>query len=313
MLNTTSGYENTAIGEYSLYSNTSGGENVAIGGTALRYNTTGGNNVAVGNASLNNNTIGEKNTAVGKSTMQNNLTGFYNTAIGNMSLFQNTDGYGNTSVGNYAMNNNTTGFHNTAIGDSAFTSGLTYSNSTAIGYNAQPSASNQVVIGDVNVTSTYLRGTINAAGTTIGTAAYALGITSGGNIVKTSSPDNTSRYVAYVSGNNNVEVLATGTGVEVTVDNVNEFTFSIPANVELISAKIRISGVSSVVLFMGTTDMDNTTFANRWMPIVQAWREDTGAESPISRQMDVLGTPNHQKCIISGLNSGTTSHIRLNF
>ena len=81
------------------------------------------------------------------------MTGFFNTATGRSALFSNTTGSYNTANGYDALYSNTTGSNNTAFGRSAFFSGETYSNSTAVGYLAQPTGSNQVRLGDANISS----------------------------------------------------------------------------------------------------------------------------------------------------------------
>jgi hypothetical protein len=123
--------------------------------------------------------------------------------------------------------------------------------------------------------------------------------------------DSTFRYVAYSSGQNNVEVLATAATVTVTLANTNEFTFAIPAGVRVLSAKIRVDGMSSVVVFADTDDMDNSSMANRWMPLTQAWREDTGQQlMGVNARMDLS---DFKKFTINGLISTTKCQIRLGF
>lgn len=51
-----------------------------------------------------------------------------------------------------ALTNNTSGSYNTALGYSAFSTGTAYENSTALGYNAEPGASNKIVLGNSSVT-----------------------------------------------------------------------------------------------------------------------------------------------------------------
>ena len=183
----TTGYDNTAIGSQALYSNNVGRENVAVGYQVLYTNTSGIYNTAAGNQALYYNTTGENNTAVGYRSLYFNATGSYNTANGYRALRCNTEGDLNTASGSLALYHNTTGDNNTAMGyDALFTTstgayntalgskalyanstgnqntavgynaffyGSSYSNSTALGYNADISASNQVRIGNSDVTS----------------------------------------------------------------------------------------------------------------------------------------------------------------
>jgi len=180
----TSGSSNTAIGQNSLYNNTSGHSNTALGTSALYSNTTGINSVAVGDSSLYNNTA-DLITAVGSwagksntSGMENsywgayagslNSTGSFNNYLGsnagqnstgNSNNFfgadagqSNTGGGANTFIGDLAGNGNMGGSFNTYIGAQAFGDAST-NNATAIGYNAQATASNQVMLGNSAVTS----------------------------------------------------------------------------------------------------------------------------------------------------------------
>jgi hypothetical protein len=147
---------NVAIGDSALYSNQPistdlGIHNTAIGHTSLFTNTLGCFNTAIGYLSLYSNTTGHENTANGFRSLYSNTIGDYNTAIGLRSLYSNTTGDHNTAIGYYSLYQNTTGGNSTAIGRSAFSTG-NYSNSTALGYNAEPGASNKVIIGNTSVT-----------------------------------------------------------------------------------------------------------------------------------------------------------------
>ena len=132
-LNSNTGYQNTALGYYSLYSNTTGPQNTALGFSSLRFNTTGSSNTAVGVYTLYYNTTGYDNTTLGLRTLQSNTTGFNNIAIGNYSLYSNITGYYNTAIGSQALNSNTTGYYNTAIGSNSLYSNTTGYYNTAIG------------------------------------------------------------------------------------------------------------------------------------------------------------------------------------
>jgi len=170
LANNTSGYENTASGQYALYTNTTGSGNTAIGKNALKANTSGYSNTAVGVNSLLQNTFGHTNTAMGVYSLQANISGINNSAFGYRALYNNTEGEKNTAmgfrsmyntttghrnvaVGSYALENNTTGHHNTAVGHYAFHDPQDFENSTAIGYNTPVTGSNQVRLGNANVTS----------------------------------------------------------------------------------------------------------------------------------------------------------------
>ncbi|MCD4746338.1 MAG: tail fiber domain-containing protein [Bacteroidales bacterium] len=133
--------------------------NVAIGYSALYSNQpieaiyTGSRNTAIGNFSLYSNTYGDGNTASGYSSLYSNTRGYSNTAIGNHSLYANISGDENTAIGNHSLDDNTTGSRNTALGYSAFSNGTNLSNSTALGYNAQPVASSTVRIGNSSIST----------------------------------------------------------------------------------------------------------------------------------------------------------------
>ena len=149
----TSGYENTAIGQYSTYNNTTGHNNTAIGVNTLYSNSDGYQNSAVGYASLVSNTTGFNNSALGTQSLEQNTTGLYNTANGASALALNTTGSYNSGFGTSALYANETGNNNTGIGNNAGPNGTNYNNTTAIGANSTTTASNQVRIGDANVTS----------------------------------------------------------------------------------------------------------------------------------------------------------------
>ncbi|MFI5218060.1 MAG: T9SS type A sorting domain-containing protein [Bacteroidia bacterium] len=147
------GHDNTANGLFALYSNTTGIENTAIGVAALRYNTTGFFNTSIGTMSLNNNTTASGNTAIGFQSLFSDSTGYGNTANGVTALFYNTTGYFNTASGWGALFNNKTGYTNTAMGYGADMNGNAYFNSSCFGNFATISASNQVRIGNISVSS----------------------------------------------------------------------------------------------------------------------------------------------------------------
>ncbi len=144
---------NTAIGQTTLYYNTSGNANTALGDAALDHNTTANNNVAIGEASLFLNTTGYSNTAVGVQSLASNVTGFSNTAIGDSAAFDDVNAVVNTEIGTWAGYGVANGSANTFVGyySGPVTAGL--SNCTALGNIAIPTASNQVRVGNDNITS----------------------------------------------------------------------------------------------------------------------------------------------------------------
>jgi hypothetical protein len=123
------------------------------------------NNVGLGNI-FNAITTGFQNTSIGSSVGQNITSGFQNTSIGS-SVGQNiTSGSNNTAVGYNTLSNSVGQINNTAIGALAFTT-PSISQSTAIGYNAQPTTSNQVVLGTATE-HVYIPGTAESTDTISG-------------------------------------------------------------------------------------------------------------------------------------------------
>ncbi len=158
------GSYNIAIGPHALYSNHggsgswSGSYNVAIGASALYKNYgdgygSGRQNVAIGMFAMYNNTTGAYNNAVGFQALHNNTIGYYNVACGYNAMDDNTTGDYNTAVGYIALTDNLTGNNNTALGAYAYPNDDNYSNFTIVGYNSRATASNQVRIGNSDVTS----------------------------------------------------------------------------------------------------------------------------------------------------------------
>jgi hypothetical protein len=141
---------NTFIGFQSGLVNTSGNSNTAIGVYAFKKNTTGVNNVAIGHQTLAENIGGEGNTAAGYLALEQNTSGTYNAALGYA-----------------ALGANTTGHYNTAVGYLANVSASGLINATALGHWAIATASNQVRLGDVNVTTLYCQGAYAATSASV--------------------------------------------------------------------------------------------------------------------------------------------------
>lgn len=164
-----SGGSNTAVGSSTMLLNESGSQNCAFGQSALLFNRSGNNNVAVGYFSLRSNQNSDS-TAVGTNALQSNFEGQQNTAIGSQALTVNASGSSNTSVGYQTMNNDISGNQNTALGAQALVTNISGSNITCVGYGADVqtdglsnasafgngaivTASDQIIIGNSNVTS----------------------------------------------------------------------------------------------------------------------------------------------------------------
>jgi len=127
--------------------------NTSFGTSALKSITTGLNNTAIGFRSLDANNSGSFNNAIGVFALRDNTLGSDCVAIGNNALLLNNSGYRNTSIGNYSLSSNTSGQDNTAIGVNALSNLVNFTNCTGLGRNSQVSGSNQIRIGDTNVTS----------------------------------------------------------------------------------------------------------------------------------------------------------------
>jgi hypothetical protein len=172
------GSVNNAVGYFAMKKNTTGDANNAFGHQALEQNTTGVNNAAFGHSALQQNIVGVGNAAFGYAAGVNNKSD-YNAAFGMGALGTNQNGSENAAFGSYAITNatgskltavgakagesNSTGINNTYIGAYANTSTGTISNSTAIGYNAQVTASNQIQLGNANVTMVKSAGVLTSS------------------------------------------------------------------------------------------------------------------------------------------------------
>lgn len=169
MINNTLGYNNNAFGYGTLNSNTTGFDNNAFGYFSLNSNTIGTNNSAFGSSNLVSNISGLGNTAMGFSSLFKNTTGNFNIALGGFSMYENISGGNNYGIGYSAMRNNTTGNYNIAIGQqamynnvdgnyntflgSATSTGASFTDATALGFGATVTASNQIRLGDIFVSS----------------------------------------------------------------------------------------------------------------------------------------------------------------
>jgi trimeric autotransporter adhesin len=151
-----------AVGYQALQNLTSGNmtTNTAIGYLSM-YSTSddGDFNTAVGNYSLYSNTNGSFNTAMGKNALIGNTTGNGNTAIGESALRWNTTGGNNVAIGSSAQAStfNTSGSQNILIGSGTQLQG-NYNNTILIGYNLTAAASNRVIIGNSSSANYYTYG-----------------------------------------------------------------------------------------------------------------------------------------------------------
>lgn len=190
LLSNTTGSRNTAIGTYALQNNTSGINNTSIGPNASFTNTTGYNNtvggvraaafgnghdqvgwgvdalsrgnnanynIGIGTDALYNVWNSQYSVAVGDSTLWVDSTGFYNVAIGARAGYGLGDTYPNYATRHDSL---ATFLGAYATRDSSISGDVALNNITAIGYNSKVFASNQVVLGNDNVTTTLLKGNV---------------------------------------------------------------------------------------------------------------------------------------------------------
>jgi hypothetical protein len=126
---------NTCLGLSAGLGNT-GVQNIAIGNNALAGSNSGDNNTVIGSAALLLNASGSNNTCIGYQTMSNDQSGSQNTAIGSQALSANISGTSITCIG---------------YGADVAMDGL--SNASAFGNGAIITGSNQIVLGNIFVTS----------------------------------------------------------------------------------------------------------------------------------------------------------------
>jgi hypothetical protein len=131
----TSGGENTAIGNYAMFSGF-GNNNTAVGDRAL-LSAAGALNTAIGSLALSSNNGGHLNFAGGAYSLMSNTTGNENSATGHKSLYRNTVGAMNSAYGSHALRDNNNGNENTATGFGALAYNTSGSANTAFGFGAQ--------------------------------------------------------------------------------------------------------------------------------------------------------------------------------
>ncbi|WP_207632818.1 tail fiber domain-containing protein [Foetidibacter luteolus] len=145
------GFHNTIIGyQAGLYN--FGANNTFCGYQSGVANTAGTYNTFFGLATGYSNTIGDGNSLFGQNVLGSNISGSWNCSFGfEAGNMGNTSG--NCFFGVRTGFANITGANNTFIGYMADANGSDYSNSTCIGNTAQLTASNQVRLGNSEVTS----------------------------------------------------------------------------------------------------------------------------------------------------------------
>ena len=219
---------NTGFGYHSLYNTGSipvfnGSANSAFGAGALYTNSLSGANSAFGAGALYYNS-GGYNSAFGYSALFLNTSGFYNTAFGHYALENNNTGNFNTTIGQGSLLTNTTGSNNTAIGYSADVASDGLFNSTAVGNGAIAQSSNEIRLGNSDVTSLFCKGAyvatvpdapnlvVNSSGqimrsTNGSVPVHAIGDYYGGGIVFYIYDGGLHGLIAATSDQNNGEII----------------------------------------------------------------------------------------------------------
>ena len=235
MQNNTTGVDNTAVGYFSMSSNTIGSYNVALGNIALRSNTAGYHSVAVGQSALTSavssentavganagfrTTTGTRNVFVGFDSAWENVGGSFNTAIGENSLV-NAQSHNNTAIGSATGATLTKGGNNTFLGAKTNVSSNSLTNVTAIGFQALATASNQMALGNGDVTQVRLgAGPIVAFGNDTPEGAVAAPVSS--LFLRKNGASGTALYVKEdTSGTGTTGWTPVTTGIGGTVGNV---------------------------------------------------------------------------------------------
>ncbi len=172
-LKNSAGSENTAIGRDAALNNISGTNLLAVGAYALSNNQITNTQIAIGNYSLLRLTGGVENVAIGFNSALNTTTASYNVLLGHYTLgsastssrntmvghntglsYTGTGNSENTFIGYQAGLTQTGGTGNTYVGANVDIAGNpSVSNSSALGQAVMITASNQVRVGNTNVTS----------------------------------------------------------------------------------------------------------------------------------------------------------------
>jgi hypothetical protein len=173
----TTGESNSAIGRDAQYSLTTGSNNSAIGVSAQYYLTTGIYNTAIGVSAQYSLTTGESNSAIGRAAQYSMTTGSNNSAIGRAAQYSLTTGESNSAIGRAAQQYLANGSTAATIADNSVYIGAntkqsadSVTNENVFGYNATGLGSNTVAIGDLNVTRTGLRGSVDIVASSSTTA-----------------------------------------------------------------------------------------------------------------------------------------------
>ena len=120
----------------------------------------------------------------------------------------------------------------------------------------------------------------------------------------------------YSVGSTNEELYVWATGAGITYARVGAVgTFTIPSGVRLLGARLRlpmatIGGTSFTVAFGDNGGNDtNSNAANSYQPMVQAWREDTGAQVAISSSL----SGGYDRLVVNGLALNQSNLLRMSW
>jgi hypothetical protein len=121
------------------------------------------------------------------------------------------------------------------------------------------------------------------------------------------------RYQVDSTSGAEVEVIATGNVGDITYVRAGSVgTFTITNSAVLLGVRARVPNTyltgGAFTFDFDTTDMGNSSLADRWMPVCQAYDESTGSNVFINPVMD-LG--DNARCTIQNLSVSATNHIRM--
>jgi len=157
------GVGNRALGAGTTVNTGNGDFNTAVGALSLHNLRNGIENTAVGNGALYNVQDYSYNSAFGDEAGYFITTGQQNTVIGRWAGRSITTGIRNTTLGISAGNTIVSGSGNTVLGAHAYTQNSDDYNSIVIGSGSLGNGSNTVVIGNDDVTDTYLKGNVSGS------------------------------------------------------------------------------------------------------------------------------------------------------
>lgn len=155
-----------------------GGGQIAIGLRALKNcgtNSLCRDNIAIGGSAMQSVLEGANNVVIGHEALYSDTNGGANVAVGYQAALSNTEGTSNTAVGASAFGYNTLGNFNTAIGFAADVAERDLTNATAIGANARVKLSNEIQIGNNQITNVYFGRNTDDALSSVNTNLVTLG------------------------------------------------------------------------------------------------------------------------------------------